>query len=246
LRVRLRDWAALALAASLATAARADTISYRTIRRSDFRAKAPPAESRVHADRMGAYTCGHVIPEQPIAIRIEPESRKFVARAPTFRVRGVMDRGCSWWNDALRNAQPAAYILQHEQIHFALIELAARSMQARGRALEKHGATIEAAHAAFQRALEALQRDTAAAVQRRSDELDRDTSGVHRPDVQQRWFDRVTAELARSAQRGGDQRVAGTHVRPRCAKAVATTIRAAGERASGSASSRVTQRSSAD
>ena len=195
--LRVRDVTGLVLVASVATAARADTIAYRSLRRSDFRAKAPPAERSVDAEHMGAYTCGRLIPEEPIAIRIEPAGRGFVAHAPTLRVRGVMDRGCSWWNDELRSAQPAAYILQHEQIHFALIELAARGMETRGRALEARGATIEAAHAAFQHALDALHRDTATAVQRRSGELDRDTSGVYRPDVQQRWYDRVAAEIAR-------------------------------------------------
>ena len=197
MRLRRRDASALVLVASIATAVRADTIAYRPLSRSDFRAKAPPGERTVDAEHMGAYTCGHLIPEQPIAIRIEPAAGGSVARAPTFRVRGVMDRGCSWWNDALRDAQPAAYILQHEQIHFALIELAARGMEARGRALQARGSTIEEAHAALRHALEALQRDTAAALQRRSDELDRDTSGVYRPDVQQRWYDRVAAELSR-------------------------------------------------
>ncbi len=188
----------LAVAASLiAVSARADEIAYRALRRSDFRAKAPPVEGGVHAEHMGAYTCGRVIPEQPIAIRIEPAARGFVARAPSFRVRGVMDRDCSWWNTALRHAQPPEYILQHEQIHFALIALAARDLEGRGRALTERGATVEAAQAAFQHALDELHRDVAGKLQDRSDAFDRDTSGVYEPDVQRRWFDRVTAELAR-------------------------------------------------
>jgi hypothetical protein len=189
-------WIALA-AALIAAPARSDAIAYRMLRRSDFRAKAPPAEGGVHAERMGAYTCGRVIPEEPIAIRIEPAERGFTARAPTFRVHGVMDRDCSWWNAKLEHAQPPAYILQHEQIHFALIALAARDLESRGRALVERGATIEAAHAAFQRALDALHRDVAQKLQARSDAFDRDTSGVYEPDVQRRWLDRVTAELAR-------------------------------------------------
>ena len=196
--IACRRAAPLALAACLIAApARSDEIAYRAIHQSDFRAKAPPAEGSVHAERMGAYTCGRVIPEAPIAIRIEPADHGFAARAPSFRVRGVMDRDCSWWNAALRNAQPPAYILQHEQIHFALIALAARDLEARGRALVERGATIEAAHAAFQRLLEDLQRDVAKKLQARSDAFDRDTSGVYAPDAQRRWLDRVTAELAR-------------------------------------------------
>jgi hypothetical protein len=193
---RLRSIAAAVCVLGLLGADGGDTISYRTLTRSDFRANAPPPKARVHAERMGAYTCGAVVPEQPFDVRIEPAQRGFVARAPTLRVRGLMDRSCSWWNDELRNAQPPEYILQHEQIHFALIELAARDLEARGRALAVRGSTVEDAHAAFQSQLDHLRRKVAAGLQERSDELDRDTSGVHAPDVQRRWLDRVTRELA--------------------------------------------------
>lgn len=173
----------------------ADTIAYRTLTRADFRATRPPAHVGEHAAQVGAYTCGHVIPANPVQIRVEPEGSGFVARAVGFDVHASMDRSCSWWNDAMQTEQSPAYILQHEQIHFALFELAAREMAARGRALVARGATIEAARARFQRALDALQRDSAADLLHRNQEFDRDTSGVHRPDVQQRWFDRVSAEL---------------------------------------------------
>jgi hypothetical protein len=173
-----------------------DSIRYRTVTRADFRATAPPRDIGAHAARMGAFTCGHVVAEDPIAIRIEPEGRGFVARAPGLVVYSEMDRGCSWWNDDLRDAQPVEYLLQHEQIHFAIFELVAREMQARGRAITARGDTVEAAHAAFQRALEELQQDVAKRLLERTTAFDRETSGVFRPDRQQRWYDRVRAELA--------------------------------------------------
>ena len=43
----------------------------------------------------------------------------------TLRFHAVMDRGCSWWNPRGRDPD---YTLQHEQIHFALHELAARRL----------------------------------------------------------------------------------------------------------------------
>lgn len=174
-----------------------DSIRYRPLTRDDFRAKTPPRNIGEHAARMGAYTCGHVVAEDPIAIRIEPEGRGFVARARDLVVYAEMDRSCSWWNDQIQDAQPAEYLLQHEQIHFAIFELVARDMQARGRSLEARGATIEAAHAAFQRELEKLQRELADALLARNTAFDRETSGVFQPERQQRWYDRVRAELAR-------------------------------------------------
>lgn len=178
----------------------ADAIRYRAITRSDFRATAPPKAIGAHAASMGAYTCGLIVPEEPIAIRIEPTDGGWVARAPALRVHAEMDRSCSWWNAALRDAQPERYLLQHEQIHFALFELAAHELAARGRALAIRGESVEAAHAAFGRALERLRDDVTRKLVARSTDFDRDTSGVHRPDVQQRWFERVTAELARGSR----------------------------------------------
>ena len=177
--------------------ASADSIRYRDLRRGDFKAKRPPAQYGAHAERMGAYTCGNIVAEEPIAIRIEPDGRRYVARAPTLEIHAEMDRRCSWWNAKLRDAQPPEYILQHEQIHFALFELAARDMQARGRAIAARGATVEAAHAAFQRALDRMREDATQAMLDRNADFDRDCSGVHDPRAQQRWYDRVRAELAR-------------------------------------------------
>jgi len=180
----------------------ADGIRYRAVTRADFRAAEPPDALGPDAARMGAYTCGAVLAEEPIAIRIEPIGGRWVARAPDLVVYAEMDRSCSWWNEKLVDAQPPAYILQHEQIHFALFELAAREMQARGRALVADGDSAVAARDAFQNALQEMQREVGASLLRRSTDFDRDTSGVHEPDAQQRWYDRVHAELARSSQGG--------------------------------------------
>jgi hypothetical protein len=179
----------------------ADGIRYRAVTRADFRATEPPGALGPDAARMGAYTCGTVLADEPIAIRIEPIEGRWVARAPELVVYAEMDRSCSWWNEKLANAQPPAYILQHEQIHFALFELSAREMQARGRALVADGDSAVAARDAFQRALQEMQREVGAALLRRTTEFDRDTSGRHEPVAQQRWYDRVHAELAQGGKR---------------------------------------------
>lgn len=178
----------------------ADGIRYRPLTRADFRAAQPPADLGPDAMRMGAYTCGAVLADEPIAIEIAPEDGGWVARAPRLVAYAEMDRSCSWWNDELEHAQPAAYILQHEQIHFALFELAARDMQARGRALAVRGESAEAARDAFQQALFEMQREAGDALLQRTTDFDRDTSGVHQPVAQQRWYDRVHAELAQGGK----------------------------------------------
>jgi len=174
-----------------------DSISYRALSREDFRATGPPARMAGYADRMAAYTCANVVPSLPIAIRVEPAGHGYVATAPEFEAHAEMDRGCSWWNDAIVTSQTPAYILQHEQIHFALIEIAARELRRRGRALRVHGESVEAAHAAFESQLEELRGEIADSILRRNTELDRDTSAVYDPNAQQRWYERVTGELRR-------------------------------------------------
>jgi len=180
------------------TYAVADAIRYRPLTRADFRAGAPPAGMAAHAERMGAYTCAAVVPTAAVQIRIEPAGGGFVAHAENLSVHAEMDRGCSWWNESPKTTQTPAYILQHEQIHFAIVELAARDMRARGQALRARGATVEAARAAFQHELDELLRTTLRSLQARSLAFDEDTSMAFRTDVQQKWYDRVVAELAAS------------------------------------------------
>jgi hypothetical protein len=49
-----------------------------------------------------------------------------------LRFHAVMDRSCSWWNP---NARHPDYTLQHEQVHFAIREIAARRLNQAAAAL---------------------------------------------------------------------------------------------------------------
>ena len=42
----------------------------------------------------------------------------------------------AWWNDKIASEQPA-YVLEHEQIHFAIFELEARALNARAEAISR-------------------------------------------------------------------------------------------------------------
>jgi hypothetical protein len=180
-----------------------DVIPYRELTRADFGAAAPPPQVAEHASEFGAFTCANIVPvDQGVFFEVTPDpgGGPQRVRVQHAEFRAEMDRACSWWNPDPQAPLPAAYVLEHEQIHFALTELHARKLSARIQGLEFE---VEAGggQAAIQTALETY-------MQRAGDELiaentrfDRDTSGRYEPARQARWRADVEARLAASAPR---------------------------------------------
>jgi hypothetical protein len=178
--------------------AKTDGIPYRKLTRGDFRARKAPITDASHAAQMSAFTCANVVPKGDIQmeLRQQPAERRFVARAAQASFVAKMDRNCSWWNPAPSDEAPS-YILQHEQIHFAIAELAARDLTKRVRQLSATGDSPEQTAAALQRAIDGVFRDVMEQMTERNTNFDLDTSGRHDPERQQRWLDQVSGELAR-------------------------------------------------
>lgn len=182
-----------------------DVISYRTLERADFKAEHAPPEFGEVADRLGAATCGYLITTPDTQGWIEPwrsHGGKIVYRV-TPRHLGFfaqMNRRCSWWNPK-DIGLPQAYILEHEQIHFALFELEARRLNASKQEIEARlGVTAARSEAA---AREAFQRQLVEQIQARMQDIlarsvafDEDTSMGHNPTQQKRWWELVQSELA--------------------------------------------------
>lgn len=110
-----------------------DVIPYRALRRADFLASAPPPQVEAHAASLRAYTCANISPDPDQRVEMLPEAAgSYRARLTRFHFRAEMDRSCSWWNPRPVRL-PDEYILQHEQIHFAIVEVSARRLTARVR-----------------------------------------------------------------------------------------------------------------
>jgi len=182
-----------------------DVISYRQLTRADFRARSAPPEFAAVADRVGAATCGQVrtTPDTAFLIHSRRESASGVEQhwveVKRLGFMALMDRRCSWWNEKLAARTPD-YVLQHEQIHFALYELGARQLNASRSTIEQDmahsGSSQEEVQAHAQRALnEALTVATKKLLDRNR-AFDQDTSLGYRPDRQRAWLEKVTAELA--------------------------------------------------
>jgi hypothetical protein len=182
-----------------------DVIGYRLLTRADFRGTHAPPEFAQVADRVGAATCGQVRTTSDTTFFIKwrqetPSSEKHHwVEVKKLSFMALMDRRCSWWNDKAAARAPG-YVLQHEQIHFALYELGARKLNASVEALKRdmtaEGGSQAEVESRAQRALnDALVKATEDLLERNR-EFDEDTSLGYRPDRQRAWLQRVNEELS--------------------------------------------------
>lgn len=182
------------------TLADGDRISYRDLTPQDFLAQAPPPEMKQYAERMGAVTCAHVFTEPDPQYYIEQTPEGFHGAYNRLNFVARMDRTCSWWNPK-KSHVPEQYILQHEQIHFALAESAARQLDKKARdivaKLHPSGPTQESVEKVLTGTVQEMMEKAMKELMQRNLEFDRDTSNTYAPEKQQEWFDTVMGELAR-------------------------------------------------
>lgn len=184
-----------------------DLIAYRKLSRSDFRAVAPPPEAAAHAEKLGALTCAHITttPDTSYEIQEIPRGnkRRYTVRFNRLGFVALMDRACSWWNDNNR-PEDVAYVLQHEQIHFALAEVEARRCNREAERLLKswkqETSSMEAAKSLVEERLRSLVDDAMADLLDVSRDFDKDTSLKYLPERQNEWERRTDRELAELAR----------------------------------------------
>jgi hypothetical protein len=182
-----------------------DIIRYRDLRRDDFLAAAPPAEAAGLHGRLGAATCVFLVTDPGTSIRASSsdQQRGLVrAQVENLGFLAFLDRECSWWNPA-PVMLPDAYILQHEQIHFALFEIAARRLNSRAEELTRGMRAIAAnqqdAVGEIERRIDLEMQRALEEVMARSNDFDRETSRAYRQDRQDWWWETISLELERLA-----------------------------------------------
>lgn len=180
-----------------------DLIPYRKLARSDFKGTEAPEAFRAVADKVGAATCARVVSDPQAEIEItqhtSPQGQKTTTgRIKTIGYRALMDRSCSWWNDNA-GGQPPEYVLQHEQIHFALFEVEARRLDRRAKELAKtlkvEGETLDDVKSEIEQRIQAMFDETSATLLERNTDFDEDTSLGYEPERQQEWLETVEREL---------------------------------------------------
>ncbi|MCP3932745.1 MAG: hypothetical protein GY705_27045, partial [Bacteroidetes bacterium] len=106
-------------------------LSYRKLKISDFKAPALSDRLRVYSDRLNAHTKVIIYPKKSIQYTIS-SSEAFAqvvyhGRVEDVSFEALMLPNSSWWNHKMPNDKKA-YVLQHEQIHFGLLEITAQKM----------------------------------------------------------------------------------------------------------------------
>ena len=174
-------------------------VEYRALTRDDFRAERPSARTDAQAGHLGALLCASIGANSDLTIDLQPDEDPsihwMVFRDAGYRAR--MDPTCSWWNSAQLQVDPE-YVLEHEQIHFALLEISAREINReiaslRIRVLSRDRASA-IAEASLKRVLEAA-RDRYVSQSQRFDEQtsprpDREAQSSWRREVEARLSDR--------------------------------------------------------
>lgn len=180
-------------------------ISYRALTRDDFRAAKRPDDVADTHGRLGALTCVDLTTHPDLFIRATSEGSdaqlgRVRARVHNLAFTASMDRDCSWWNPQ-HVGLPHEYILEHEQIHFALFENAARRLNQQAARIQERveavARTQDEAIDEVQRRLDAELRVAFEQVKLRSDDLDRQTSFAYRRERQRWWYRQVDEELSR-------------------------------------------------
>ena len=181
-----------------------DLIEYRTLTTSDFRGEKPVGEAADHMDAMGAQTYAIVRPDPNLKILItgtreaDGDTRYRGKLESRLHFRAQMDRKRSWWNPNLKEV-PEAYVLQHEQIHFAIAAIEAQHLNDSSPELtadmHAEGDSQEAVKNAIQAKLDDVIRGALDRLIERNGKFDEDTSARYAPKKQDEWWRRVHSEL---------------------------------------------------
>ena len=180
-----------------------DAITYRQLTRADFKAATLPPDRAMHETSINAYTCCRIRPGKDSRFSVSRarygESVIYIGSIRQIAFEAIILPGCSWWNPALP-AKNSAYVLQHEQIHFAIVELTAQQLTAS--AQEKLRSFL-AIHPTYSAAMDEITATVNQMIRSATDEslkmhtaFDEDTSLFHSPKRQRWWLEKVERELA--------------------------------------------------
>lgn len=177
--------------------------SYRQLTLEDFQAPSLPQEFRQHNHQIQAQACLSIRPTRNTSIRITrgniDNMQIYTGRYLEISFEALFNPDCSWWNPSIP-PQRQEYILEHEQIHFALTELQARRLNRLHRQFLLDyisvGSTLEEARQELadevQKVLQQGMRESLETHTR----FEEDTSMVYDPEKQREWLIKVTRQLA--------------------------------------------------
>jgi hypothetical protein len=185
--------------------------SYRKLAFTDFQATSLPVGLQQYSRHLNARSCITIHPTQNSKVNIRStffyDHLTYAGSFDSISFEASFIPSCSWWNDKVPE-KLKAYVLQHEQIHFALAELAARKVTLQAKEGLGHyvafGNTDHEVQMKLRAKVKELLQDAIKSDLKVHTAFDEDTSGYHVPKVQQSWFSDVEKRLAEGENRLDD------------------------------------------
>lgn len=176
--------------------------TYRVLTPEDFRAASLSGNMAEHAERINAHAATQIRLTADSSFRIISGDLYgqgyFFGSIERLGFEAVMLPDRSWWNPKIP-ANMRGYVLQHEQIHFAITELAARQLTGDGQKWASDVLVIKPTPQEVQAELARQIKDRINAAMetslKRQAEFDEDTSLFVNPRRQQWWSWTVEDEL---------------------------------------------------
>ena len=177
-------------------------ITYRQLTVDDFQALELPANIEPHAKNIAAHACCRIRAAKDSKFTITRgylnQQIHYFGSIKYIVFEAVMFPECSWLNPRV-SGKKLQYVLEHEQIHFALMEIAARKLT---REVRKEAKNFLAIQSTYEETLEEISakirdmiRSANQAVLKEHTSFDEDTSLYPDPKGQRRWLERVEEQL---------------------------------------------------
>lgn len=176
--------------------------SYRLLEMSDFQSKSLPVDYHQYSHKIGALSCISIRPSRGAKIKIVQSYFQdmlfYGGTISQLKFEAFFFPGCSWWNKEIPQSREE-YVLQHEQIHFALAELAARKLtNEAGYEVKNYlaiGNTHDQIREEITEKLRSMVRETMEMSLEDHTDFDKDTSIIYDPQAQQKWLEDVHTRL---------------------------------------------------
>jgi len=179
--------------------------TYRQLTLEDFRATSLSENLSMHAKSINAQSATTIRMTADSDLSITPlpfsDQISYLGRINHLAFEAVMIPDNSWWSPKIKGAM-IGYVLQHEQIHFALTELAARKLTRDAQKWASNLSVIkDSPQQVYSEIIEQIKgmiNSAMKANQKRHMRFDKDTSLFYNPSWQAWWLEMVEKELKRT------------------------------------------------
>lgn len=182
-----------------------ELIPYRDLAVTDFKATSLSGALKGHSYKLQAHTrvVVRVSEDTELSIYSTQAFNKILYRGgvQTLLFEALMIPEESWWSPTI-HPKKADYVLQHEQIHFAIMEKLTQKMNREVKEDSSrfvcYGETKQEVKAQLGQKISDYITENLTVVLAEHTAFDKETSLQYNPETQQHWYDKVAAQLSRN------------------------------------------------